>query len=119
MSDFIYVLIGISVIIVMLLCCSLVCGPNSDGVAVQSQENGLRNQQRRQDFNRFLSNDNRNFTRNSQRQQVFEAVQIDSLSHPGAETLRGNDCPPSYEDAMRQDHKISEKPPEYIELPLA
>ena len=89
---------------------------NIDGErVVQPQENGLRNQ-RRQDFNRFISNYNRSFTLNNQRRQEsdhFEAIQIGSLNH---QLLLRNDFPPTYEDALRQDQKIQEKPPEYLEL---
>merc|ERR1739848_766198 len=88
--------------------------PNiDDEVVVQPQENSLRNQ-RRQDFNRFVSNYNRSFTLNNQRRQEsdhFVAVQIESFNHQ-----LQNDFPPTYEDAWRQDQKIQEKPPEYLEL---
>merc|ERR1712141_50375 len=89
---------------------------NTDGeVVVQPRESGLRNQ-RRQDFNRFVSNYNRSFTLNNQRRQEsdrFVAIQIDSFNH---QLLHGNDCPPTYEDALRHDQKIQNKPPEYLEL---
>jgi len=86
-----------------------------DEVVVQPQENGLRNH-RRQDFNRFVSDYNRSFTLNNERRQEsdhFVAVQIDSFNH---QLLHGNDFPPTYEDALRQDQKIQDKPPEYLEL---
>jgi len=93
-------------------CCD--CEMNiDDEVLVQPRENSLRNQ-RRQDFNCFVSNNNRSFTLNNQRQQEsdhFVAVQIESFNHQ-----LQNDFPTTYEDALRQDQKIQEKPPEYLEL---
>jgi len=113
-----YILLSIIFIILVSAFCVLrrYIWPNiDDEVVVQPRENGLRNQ-RRQDFNRFVSNYNRSFTLNNQRQQEsdhFVAIQIDSLNH---QLLHGNDFPPTYEDALRQDQKIQEKPPEYLEL---
>jgi len=83
---------------------------------VQSQETRdliNRRNQRRQEFHRFVSSYNRNFTPNSQRHQEFETLEPVIID---VERLRENDCPPSYEDALGQDKKIEEKPPEYLEL---
>jgi len=115
-----YILIGIIFLLLLFMVfCFLrrYCEMNIvDEVVVQPPENSLRNQ-RRQDFNRFVSNYNRSFTLNNhqrtQESDRFVAIQIGSLNH---QLLHGNDCPPTYEDALRQDQKIQEKPPEYLEL---
>merc|ERR1712020_510076 len=117
-----YILIGIIFLLLLFMVFYVLrryCDMNIvDEVVLQPQENGLRNH-RRQDFNRCasnLSNYNRSFTLNNQRQQEsdhFVAIQIDSLNH---QLLHGNDFPPTYEDALRQDKKIQEKPPEYLEF---
>ena len=117
-----YILIGIIFLLLLFMVfCFLrrYCEMNIvDEVVVQPPENSLRNQ-RRQDFNRFVSNYNRSFTLNNQRQQESdhfeEVMQIDSLNH---QLLHGNDCPPTYEDALRQDQKIQDKPPEYLKLSI-